>query len=433
MQREEFKKIIIDQNEEIRQIFENEEFIQRDIPDLLRFLKHPNILAIIGIRRGGKSTLSNQLLMNKTYAYINFDDERFIDVVTKDLNTLLEALYEIFGKDLEYFLFDEIQNIEGWELFIARLRRTKRVLITGSNAKLLSGELATHLTGRYIDFVLFPFSFKEHLIFNNVKIKENNNYTTAEISELKRNLSLYIEQGGLPEVYKSGKLILPRIYKDIIVKDAVVRYGIRHRKAFGELAKYVVSNFACEITFNKLKKITAVKNIHTVKNYIDYLSTIYLIVVLERYSPKLKSQIMAPKKVYCLDTGIANSIGFSISENRGRLIENLVAIELFRKSSYWDPSIEIFYWKDHRQNEVDFIIKEGSLVKELIQVCYDISNQDTIKRELESLCLASKQLDCDKLILINMDIEEKMIFKDMEINCIPLWKWLLTSQQYSSN
>ena len=425
MQREEFKNIIIDQNEEIKQILENENLIQRDLPDILKFLKHPNILAIIGIRRGGKSTLSNQLLMNKTYAYVNFDDERFVDVKTKDLNTLLEALYEIFGKDLEYLIFDEIQDIEGWELFATRLQRTKRVIITGSNAKLLSGELATHLTGRYIDFVLFPFSFKEHLIFNKVKIKENKNYTTAEISELKKNLLEYIDHGGLPEVYKSGKSIIPKIYKDIIVKDAVVRYNIRHRKAFGELAKYVVSNFGGEITFNKLKNITAVKNIHTVKNYIEYLSTIYLIIVLERYSTKLKTQILAPKKVYCMDTGIANSVGFSVSENKGRLMENLVAIELFRRYSYLDLRNEIFYWKDHRQNEVDFIIKEGPVVKELIQACYDISNPDTRKREFEALWLASKQLECDNLILINMDDEETTVYKDKEIHCIPLWKWLL--------
>jgi len=425
MHREEFKKIIIDQNEEIKEIFENEEFIQRDLPNLLRYLKHPNILAIIGIRRGGKSTLSNQLLIDTTYAYVNFDDERFVDVTTKDLNTLLEALYEIFGKELEYLLFDEIQNIDGWELFVSRLRKTKRIIITGSNAKLLSGELATHLTGRYIDFVLFPFSFKEHLIIKEVKVKKNKNYTTAEISELIRNLIEYIDHGGLPEVYKSGKSILPRIYKDIIVKDAVVRYGIRHRKAFGELAKYVVSNFGCEITYNKLKNITAVKNIHTVKNYIEFLSSIYLIFIIERYSTKLKAQILAPKKVYCMDTGIANSIGFSISKNKGRLIENIVAIELFRRCSYNDSRIEIFYWKDHRQNEVDFIIKEGVIVNELIQVCYDISNPDTRKREFEALWLASKQLDCDNLMLINMDFEEKMVYKDIKINCIPLWNWLL--------
>ena len=425
MQREEFKKIIIDQNQEIKQIFENEKLIKRDIPELNKFLKHPNILAILGIRRCGKSILSNQLLMDKNYAYVNFDDERFINMKTKDLNILLEALYEIFGKELEYFLFDEIQNIDGWELFVTRLRRTKRIIITGSNAKLLSGELATHLTGRYIDFVLLPFSFQEHLILMGIKIKENKNYTTAEISELKKDLGEFIQHGGMPEIYKFGRSILPKIYKDIILKDAVVRYRIRHRNTLGELAKYLVSNFACEFTFNKLKNITNVKNIHTVKNYVEYLSSIYLIFVLERYSPKLKSQILAPKKVYCMDTGVANSIGFSVSENKGLLMENLVAIELFRKISYWDPGYEVYYWKDHRQNEVDFIIKEGTSVRELIQVCYDISNLDTKKREFEALYLASKQLKCKKLTLINMDIDEKINYKDIEISCIPLWKWLL--------
>jgi predicted AAA+ superfamily ATPase len=209
------------------------------------------------------------------------------------------------------------------------------------------------------------------------------------------------------------------------VKDAVVRYRIRHRRTFGELAKYLVSNFACEFTFNKLKNITNVKNIHTVKNYVEYLSSNYLVFVLERYSPKLKSQILAPKKIYCIDSGIANSIGFSISENKGSLMENLVASELFRRRSYWNHRSEIYYWKDHQHHEVDFVLKEGTAVKQLIQVCYDISNQDTRNREFEALFLASKQLKCNDLILINMDVSEKMYYKDVEINCISLWEWLL--------
>ena len=427
MNTEEIKKIITDQKEEIDEIFQKEKIIPRNLPEeeLTNFLKHPNILTITGARRSGKSVLSTQLLKGKKHGYINFDDERIINIESKDLNNVLQAFYELYGPDVEYFILDEIQNIKGWELFANRLRRTKKIVLTGSNSKLLSGELATHLTGRHIDFTLYPFSFKEYLTFFNIKPTKEDFYSTKKIVEIKKHLKNYIQLGGYPEVYKFGKPMLVRTYGDIIQKDILLRYNIKNKKTFRELARYLVSNFSNEITYRKLKDVVSIKNDHTLKNYVDYLSTSYLTFTLERFSFKLKNQIIAPKKIYCTDTGMINSIAFRFSENSGKMLENLVAIELLRRKSYWQRDLEVYYWKDHQQREVDFVLKNGPKIEKLIQVTH-VSEKDEIdKREIESLIRASNALKCKNLLLITFDYDDEINMGDTNIRCMPIWKWLL--------
>ncbi|MEA3458796.1 MAG: ATP-binding protein, partial [Candidatus Thermoplasmatota archaeon] len=392
---------------------------------LTNFLKHPNILTITGVRRSGKSVLSVQLLKEKKHGYINFDDERLINIESKDLNNVLQAFYELYGPDVEYFVLDEIQNIKDWELFANRLRRTKKIVLTGSNSKLLSGELATHLTGRHIDFTLYPFSFKEYLTFNNIKPTKEDFYSTKKIVEIKKHLKNYIKLGGYPEVYKFGRSMLVRTYEDIIQKDILLRYNIKNKKTFRDLAKYLISNFSNEITYRKLKDVVSIKNDHTIKNYVDYLSTSYLTFILERFSFKLKKQIIAPKKIYCTDTGMINSIAFRFSENSGKMLENLVAIELLRRKSYWQTNLELYYWKDHQQREVDFVLKNGPKIEKLIQVNYASGKDEIDKRETESLVRASKALKCKNLFLITFDYDDEITIDDIEIKCMPIWKWLL--------
>lgn len=425
---EELKKIITDQKEEINEIFEKEKMIDRCVPSekLVKALGYPNILAILGIRRSGKSIFSTLLLEGRNYGYLNFDDERIAGIEARELNLVLQAFYELYGTDLEYLILDEIQNVPNWELFANRLRRTKKVILTGSNAKLLSGELATHLTGRYIDFTIYPFSFGEFLKIKGIKIKKEDIYSTKRIAEIKKELRDYISVGGFPEVHKFGKSILIRIYEDIIQKDIFLRYKIRNKRTFREIAKYLVSNFSNEITFTKLKNMTSIKNVHTVKNYVDYLSTAYLTFIIERFSFKLKSQTIAPKKVYCIDTGIINSVAFRISENLGKLMENLVAIELLRRRSYWHPELEVYYWKDHQQREVDFVLKEGLKIKQLIQVTYSSSKDEIEEREIKSLLRSSEELKCKDLLIITWDYEDDIHANNTKIRCLPLWKWLLS-------
>ncbi|MFH0837347.1 MAG: ATP-binding protein [Candidatus Aenigmatarchaeota archaeon] len=420
----ELKSIIQEQEKERNTTLKNENIIERDVntKKLERFLKYPNALAILGIRRCGKSILSHMIMRGKKYGYINFDDEALYGIDTKDLNIVLKAFYDLYG-DLDYLVFDEIQNVIGWELFINRLRRTKRIIITGSNSQLLSGELATHLTGRHIDFLLFPFSFKEICRYKNIEIEKNEIYTTKTAARMEKLLIEYIKCGGLPESYKYGKSIVKSIFSDIVIKDIAQRHNLK-TSVIESLAKYLITNSSNEISFNKLKNIFSIKKIETIKNYVKYFENAYLIFILERFSFKLKSQLIAPKKIYCMDTGIINSISFRFSDNVGKMYENAVCIELVRKRN--KNNNEIFYWKDYQQNEVDFLIKKGTKIEQLIQVCYDISNADTKKRETNSLLKASKELKCKNMLIITEDYENEERVGGKKIKFIPLWKWLLS-------
>lgn len=419
MELEALKGVIEDQRRELETKFKEEKIIEREYTEQeKKFLKYPNIFAILGVRRSGKSVFS--LILSKKlgrYVYINFDDERLLRVETEDLNKILQAFYELYN-NLDLIILDEIQNVRGWELFVNRLRRTKKVIITGSNSRLLSGELATHLTGRYIDFALYPFSFREILSF-----KPNIN-VTEDRAKVRRELDKYVKGSGFPEFLRFGSSIVIRVYEDIITKDCLRRYKIDKEKTFRELANYLVSNFSSEFTYSKLGKIFNIKDVHTVKNYVSYLKEAFLIVVLERYSRKLKQQIIAPKKVYAIDHGFCNFISFRLSKDLGKIFENIVLIDLLRKKNK-DTRTEIYYWKDHNSNEVDFVVKESLKIKQLIQVCYDISDLETKEREVKALLKASKELKCNNLLIITNDYEEWERIKKKTIRYLPLWKWLL--------
>ncbi len=425
MNSDELKSIIREQEDDIKGMFDSESLIDRSAPDLLSHLSHPNILAILGVRRCGKSTLALQLVRGKKFAYINFDDERLYGMGPDELDGILEAFYSLYGKDIDYLIFDEIQNIKQWELFINRLRRTKRLIITGSNANLLSGDLATHLTGRYVDYYLLPLSFREFIKLNGQAVYEGKTLTTYERSNVMNLLETYIKTGGFPEATLVSRAILPRIYKDILIKDGILHFNIRKRKTFSDLARYLISNRSCEFTYSKLGRILGISNVHTVKDYVEYLCDTNLLFYLERYSSKLKSQFLSPKKAYCIDTGMAASIGFNTSENMGHTIENLVAVELMRRNWQGDLQCEMFYWKDEVQHEVDFVIRKGMLTRSLIQVCYSIEDPVTRKRELRGLVKASMDLDCDDLSIITWNTKEKIEFEGKEIRVLPLFEWLM--------
>ncbi len=414
--------LIKEQREELERIEKEERIIKREHLEASRtFLKHPNALAILGIRRCGKSIFSYLLAKGKKFGYINFDDERLSGIKAEELNKILEAFYELYG-DVEYIILDEIQNVGKWELFVNRLRRTKKVIITGSNSKLLSGELATHLTGRHIDIELFPFSFREFLDFKGFKKSEA--YTTIEKAEILKLLKSYFNFGGFPEVEKFGKPMIARIYDDIITKDILLRYKIKKLDEMKRLAKYVVTNSSEEISYSKMAKILGIKHVSTISNWISYLEDSFLIFKLERFAFKLKQQYLAPKKVYCIDSGLINSVGFRLSENFGKLMENIVAVELKRRKAPGN-SFEVFYWKDHQQNEVDFLVKRGAKVEQLIQVTYANDIEDLKEREARSLLKASKELKCKNLIVITWEYEAEDKIKGKKIKFIPLWKWLL--------
>jgi len=421
------KRIITDQRYEIDHLYKNRRLIERDLPEdkLIQSLKHPNILAVLGVRRCGKSVCSHMLLKGKEYGYINFDDERLYGIDAGDLNLVLQAFYELYSTELEYFMFDEIQNVSGWELFANRLRRTKKVVLTGSNAKLLSGELATHLTGRYSDVTLFPFSFYEFLEFKEI---EPDIHSTRSIARIKNALKEYMDVGGFPEVYLFGKEVTARIYEDIIYKDIIYRHDIRNKRSFSQIAKYLVSNFSGEFSYRKLCGATSIRNVHTVKDYVGYLESSYIVLVVERFSFKLKEQIKAPRKVYCIDTGMINNIAFRSSHDIGKLMENLVAVELHRRKSYYRGD-DVFYWKDHQQREVDFVLIRGRKVSELIQVSYTSGKEGIKDREFKGILRAAVELGCSNMKIITWDYEGDV----GDVKCIPLWKWLLVDFRYTDS
>ncbi|MCL5433860.1 MAG: ATP-binding protein [Candidatus Marsarchaeota archaeon] len=421
MDKELLKVIIKEQAAMIDQKLSKEHIIERDAK-LNEYLTSNIALFILGVRRSGKSTLAMQLFNGQKYGYINFDDERLFGMKANDLNSVLQAFYELYGSNLNYIILDEVQNVKSWEPFVSRLREVKRVIVTGSNSKLLSGELATRLTGRHIDFTLYPFSFSEFLRYKNVSF--GSTLTTQERANVNKLLLEYLHNGGFPEFFKYGRASLESIYNDIINRDIIQRHKIKHAEALRQIARLLISNSSQEFTYSSLKNITPIKNQITIANWVKYMEDAYLIFSVERFSYKLKNIAIAPKKGFAIDTGLVNLLGFSADKNFSRLMETCMAIEL-RRRSVDGRNFSIFYWKDHKQREVDFIIKSGDKVDQLIQVTNASSIEEVKEREIENIINASKDLHCSNLLIITLDYEANEHINGKAISFVPLWKWLL--------
>ena len=378
------------------------------------------IKVIVGPRRAGKSFFAVHFL-NKhgRFGYVNFDDEKLID--TKSYDEIIEAMNSIYNTP-KIVLFDEIQNLSKWELFVNRLQRQGlNLVITGSNSNMLSKELATHLTGRHFLINIFPFSFKEYIEL------EEKELTTAEIKE---KLSNYLINGGYPEPLVKNldiKEYLSTLFNSIVYKDIVKRYKVRNTKEIEDLTFYLISNIANEYSYNSLTKTSNVKSSHTVKKYLNYIEETFILFSLNRFSYKVKEQLSSNKKIYCIDNGFIHAKAFKLSPDYGRLYENLVAVKL--KKDEIEGKSHVYYWKNQQQEEVDFVIKEGTKVRQLIQVCFNIKNLETKSREIRALLKAGKELGCNNLLIINEDYEaedrEEWFGIKAKVKFIPLWKWLL--------
>lgn len=411
------KDVVLVQKRELENRLQ-ETYVERKLSDHLDF-GNDLIKVITGPRRAGKSFYAAHLIAQAgSYGYINFDDERLVTV--EDYDEIIGAIKAVYGNPRHLF-FDEIQNLPRWELFANRLQRQGfRLLVTGSNANLLSSELATHLTGRHTAVVLFPFSFKEYLT-----ISEN----PKTVAEKKQALDVYLEQGGYPEPLLKKidrRDYLRTLLQSTLYKDIIKRFKIRSVQGIEDLTLYLMSNIAREYSFNALAGVTKCRSVHTVDKYIRYVQEAYLLFSLPRFSFKVKEQAGYNKKIYCTDNGLAVASGFRFSENRGALYENLVAIALKKEEASGQKTI--FYWKSSNNEEVDFVVKEGLNVSRLIQVCADISNPQTMKREMRALIKASQELNCNDLLLINNRIDRIETFKwqdvQRKIRLMPLWQWL---------
>lgn len=383
------------------------------------------IKVLIGPRRAGKSTCALHWLRQQgvAFGYCNFDDEELVKV--KDYQALVTELEVLYQKP-PWLFFDEIQNLPGWELFVNRLQRQGyQLLLTGSNAHLLSKELATHLTGRHQQVIVFPFSFREFL-------KRKKEELTSH--EIQQELQLYLQQGGFPEpLFKNleVKEYLSTLYNNILYKDIVRRWNIRSLPALDNLSSYLFSAVAGEFSFNALRKVTGIKSTLTIEKYLHALEEAFLFFQVPRFSFKAKQMVTLPKKIYSVDTGFIQAKAFTFTQNFGKLYENTVAIEL--KKNELEGKLTFFYWKNQQQEEVDFVIKEGTRITQLIQVCVDLSEPKTWEREIRALLKASRDLRCKNLLIITTEKEGKKKLQwfgmEGEVHFIPLWKWLLNEMK----
>ncbi|MEN8227559.1 MAG: ATP-binding protein [Bacteroidota bacterium] len=391
--------------------------------DVLRhqsFVEDSEVVVLSGVRRCGKSTLLQEIRskQNESDYFFNFDDERVLKFTVNDFQILTELFIELFGKQNTYY-FDEIQNIEGWERYIRRLRDYgSKVFVTGSNASMLSRELGTHLTGRYVRRELFPFSFKEFLRLKDVDYSEIGLLSTNEKALLKGQFNSYFESGGFPDYLKSGnKEYLKSLYESVLYRDVMVRNNLTNEKELLELVYYISSNVGKLMSYNSLAKVVGVKNATTISNYIAFLQDSYLVFMVNKYDVSLKKQMLNAKKGYLIDLGLLQTLAFHHTEDKGRLLENLVFLELKRKGK------EIYY--HNQKKECDFVIKEKSKIVEAIQVSWSIEVESTYNRELAGLLDAVNTYGLKEGLILTESIEREFEVEGLRIRIKPVWKWML--------
>ena len=418
------RNIVLQHKLEQEKILSHDYILRENLDFAKKYLDSDLIKVITGTRRAGKSIFSFLLLKDKEFAYLNFDDEELLKI--KNYDEIVKAIFEVYSES-KYILFDEIQNLEKWEIFVNKLqRRGYNLILTGSNAKLLSKELGTVLTGRYIPVEIFPFSFREFLSAKNFKVKKEYLSLPETKGKILGYLDEYLKNGGFPEVTVknlSPETYLETLFDAVLFKDVVKRYRVRFSQEIYDLAVYLVTNFCSEFSFNKLKNILKFRSTNTVQKYLRYLEEAYLVFPLNRFSFKAKEQVKSPRKIYLVDNGFILAKAFRFSQNIGRLIENLVFVETLRRG--YKLNRDVFYYQTRNKKEVDFVLKKGAKIEELMQVCYEISNFEVEKREVRSLLEASEELKCDNLSIITWDYEGIEEFKNKKIKFIPLWKWLL--------
>lgn len=384
--------------------------------DADELLQNPLIKLITGPRRVGKSVFALLMLQGKNFAYLNFDDNRLLEKWDEDL--AMSALDDVYP-DYDFMLLDEIQNLSDWDLWVSKLyRRGKNLIITGSNAKMLSSEMATVLTGRYLQIEMLPFSLDETMKWKNISFDREEQAAQAIVLA-----GDYMRNGGYPETILARsitKSYLSTLFDSILLKDVAKRHNVRNTTDLYNLATYLLSNFCNPISANELAGELGLSSVATTKKFCDYLNEPYLFFYLPRFNNKLKLMNKAPKKVYVVDNGFVQSTAFNLSENLGRLLENQVFVELLRRG--YIPGQTLFYYRSRNDKEIDFVTRKGAKVEQLIQVCYDMTSEKTRKRELDALVEAAEELHCDNLLVITNSQEEKIEWKDLNIKSLQIFK-----------
>lgn len=423
------------------------EFWDRGVPELKprrfdrRLTANDLVNDIVGIRRCGKTYLMFCLMREvaepRSAIYVNFEDRRLSPLSPGVLDDLLDFILEeeLLSKVKRVSLFlDEIQNVPGWERFARNLhdeyRGRVKVFVSGSNASLLSEDYGRLLTGRHLTITLFPLSFPEFLDFQGFRFEKDSLLVQRKRALLVKHFRDYLEHGGFPEAVlgRSPAELLRQYYSDIVVRDVTTRARLRKERGVVEaVAQYVITNAASLLS---LRRITAFLNstgvkitVPTVGYYLRLLEDSFVVFGVPGYSHRVKDQLRYPRKYYCVDNGLRNAVSFRVSADTGRLCENLAAVELKRRGK------EVYYWKDAEQHEVDFVVREGLAVAELIQVCADPSDPVVMKRELRALAKAGEELKCRRLRVLTQDFEQEKVLvlrgRRTRVKFQPLWKWLI--------
>ena len=414
-----YKQLLLDQRAEIEKILP-ENLVSRQEEADFEF-DSPLAQIVIGVRRSGKSTMCHKALKQNhiDYAYVNFDDERLYDLKPEALNSVLEALYMVYG-DFKYLFCDEIQNVPSWFLFINRLLRQKiRLIITGSNAKLLSSELSTHLTGRYHQIELFPFSFTEILAYKKISADDD---STLGVARRKTAFEEYLSQGGFPEMFevKNKKAYIRNLFGAIITRDITQRFAVRYPETLRKIADSLTETPGAEINSKSLAQQFGVGSSHTVENYVGYLRQAYLLIGLQKFSFKSRERANNEKN-YVVDTAFIAPAreGFS-EQNFGWRLENIVCIELLRRRNR--TFNDVYYYKNGY--EIDFVLVSNNHVVELIQVSADISAAKTFNRETDALFRAAATLNCKHLTLITLNDDRTCVRDNLTIDIVSIVRWL---------
>ena len=378
------------------------------------------VLVLTGVRRCGKSVLMQQIRAKRSEKdyFISFDDDRLLHFTVDDFQLLYDVFVEDFGVQ-HTFYFDEIQLVDGWERFVDRLyKHGNKVIVTGSNAKMLSRELGTLLTGRHVSKEVYPFSLSEYMELSGVKVTRDSFYTTEGRAMLQNVQKDYLKDGGFPQYLRSKNVeYLKSLYNDIIYRDIIVRYRLMSDKPLKETVYYLISNATHLFTYNSVAKSVGLKSSETVKDYISYLEETYLVGLLPKYDVKVGEQIKSPKKIYFIDNALVGIIGFSFSGNEGSRLENAVYIELRRRGK------ELFYHNDG--NECDFIVREGLRITVAYQVCVSMQEEKTRQRELEGIRSAMKAYSLSEGYIITREETEDVKVEEGVVHLVSFARWIL--------
>lgn len=411
--------IIQNQRKERDELLARHYLMRKSNTDVKTLLDNPMIKLITGPRRVGKSTYALLMLQGKSFAYLNFDDNLLLSAWDEEL--VMRTLDEVYP-NYEFLLLDEVQNLKDWDVWVSKLyRRGKNLVITGSNAKMLSSEMATVLTGRYLQVEMLPFSLTETIEWKGANI---NSISYAKQAEAVAIADDYLRNGGYPETIDMRSITrnyLSTLFDSIIWKDVAKRHNIRNITDLNNIALYLLSSFCNPLSANDIAKELSMTSVTTTRKFMDYLHEPYLFYYLPRFNNKLKLMKKAASKVYVIDNGFVAAKAFNLSENLGRLLENEVFVELLRQGYQVETSL--FYYRSRNDREVDFVTRQGTHINQLIQVCYDMTSPKTEKREVSSLIECAGELKCNNLLIITNNEEREIHTDGYNIKVIPFIKY----------